>query len=459
MNSAMAMNMDSKQMALVLGLGQTGLSSARFLLSHGYSVEVMDTRTQPPMLERLQQECPEAVFESGMPSVERLAGYGLVAVSPGLSIREGSLGEYIKSGHQLVGDVELFAREAKAPVIAITGANGKSTVTDLTGHILRYCGRRVEVGGNIGVPVLDLLQQPVPEVYVLELSSFQLETTHSLDAQSAVVLNISADHMDRYRDIEDYAESKRRIYSGNGTMVLNRDDRVVMAMQASGRRVRFFTLAIPESENDFGIADHNGQRFVFKGAKPLMPVSSIKIPGLHNVANVLAVLALIDEFNLPFAEVESAIREYNGLPHRCQPVADVGGVLWVNDSKGTNVGATIAALEGMGRPVVLVAGGEGKDADFSPLGEAVQRFARAVVLIGRDAKLIAAVVPGSVKTVFAADMADAVIKSSGLAQNGDVVLLSPACASFDMFNNYAHRGQEFSQQVQQLIVQAGGMPK
>jgi UDP-N-acetylmuramoylalanine--D-glutamate ligase len=450
------MNMDNKLTALVLGLGQTGLSSARYLLSRGYSVAVMDTRSRPPMLERLQQEYPQAVFKSGMPSVEELAGYGVVAVSPGLSIREGSLGEFVDTGHQLIGDVELFAREAKAPVVAITGANGKSTVTDLAGHIFRHCGQRVEVGGNIGVPVLDLLLQPVPDVYVLELSSFQLETTHSLNARAAVVLNISADHMDRYRDIEDYAETKRRIFNGDGLMVLNRDDPAVMAMHASGRRVRYFTLTEPQTENDFGILDKDNQRYIFKGSTPLMPVSSIAIPGAHNLANVLAALALIDEFSLPIAEVEIAISQYTGLPHRCQPVADVAGVLWVNDSKGTNVGATTAALEGMGRPVILIAGGEGKDADFTPLGEAVRRFARAVVLIGRDAKLIAAAMPEAVKVVFASDMADAVTRSSRLAQTGDVVLLSPACASFDMFNNYGHRGQVFEQQVQQQIVQVEG---
>lgn len=450
------MNMDNKLKALVLGLGQTGLSSARYLLSRGYNVEVMDTRQQPPMLERLREECPQARFDCGTPTLDKLASAGLVAVSPGLSIREGSLAEYLKSGHELVGDVELFVREATAPIVAITGANGKSTVTDLTGHIFRCCGNSVEVGGNIGVPVLDLLQRPVPEVYVLELSSFQLETTHSLNARAAVVLNISADHMDRYRNIEDYAESKRRIFHGDGVMVLNRDDGMVMAMEAAGRRVRYFTLAEPQSENDFGVAKYKGEQFIFKGTRPLMPVNCIRIPGRHNLANVLAVLALIDEFELPLADVESAISQYEGLPHRCQPVADVLGVLWVNDSKGTNVGATTAALEGMGRPVVLIAGGEGKDADFAPLGEAVQRFARAVVLIGRDAKLIAAAMPDKVRVVFAGDMADAVIQASRLAQNGDVVLLSPACASFDMFNNYTHRGQVFEQQVQKLIVQTEG---
>jgi len=453
------MNINNDMTALVLGLGLTGLSSARYLLSQGYHVEVMDTREQPPMLARLQQECPQAIFKSGMPTVDDLESFGLVAVSPGLSIREGSLGEFSKAGHQLVGDVELFARAAKAPVVAITGANGKSTVTDLAGHVFRSCGRSVEVGGNIGVPVLDLLQRPVPEVYVLELSSFQLETTHSLNAQASVVLNISADHMDRYRDVEDYAESKRRIFNGDGAMVLNRDDAIVMAMQATGRQTRYFTLAEPQSENDFGVADHQGQRYIFKGAQPLMPVSSIGIPGLHNLANVLAVLALIDDFDLPVTEIEAAISRYSGLPHRCQPVADVDGVLWVNDSKGTNVGATTAALEGMGRPVVLIAGGEGKDADFRPLGEAVARYARAVVLIGRDKKLIAEVIPQGVEVVFASTMDDAVTRSSHLAQSGDVVLLSPACASFDMFNNYAHRGQVFEQAIQKLIVHPGGLPR
>ena len=440
------MTADNRPSALVMGLGKSGYSCARYLHRMGYTVEVTDTRTQPPMLDRLKADHADINFVPGAISLDQLQAFDLVVSSPGLSIREGVIADYIHDGGRVVGDIEIFANQAKAPIIAITGANGKSTVTDLVGHLLAT-SKKVLVGGNIGTPALDLLEQEVPDVYVLELSSFQLETTYNLDAKAAVVLNISEDHMDRYNDIEDYARSKQRIYSGTGVMVLNRDDPYVMAMRRPERITRLFTTGVPQSGMEYGIAMHDGEEWLMNGERPLLPVSGIRLAGRHNQANVLAALALIEDFNLPREKVQEAIASYTGLPHRCQIVAEIDGVLWINDSKATNVGATAAALNGMDRPVVLIAGGEGKDADFSPLADAVGKNTRKVILIGRDAKLIEQAIAGAVEFEHAGDFADALARAAAASRPGDAVLLSPACASFDMFNNFEHRGQVFTQLV------------
>ena len=429
-----------------MGLGKSGYSCARYLHRIGYAIEVTDTRAQPPMLDLLKADHADISFVPGSVSLHRLQAFDLVVTSPGLSIREGVIADYINEGGRVVGDIEIFANHAKAPIIAITGANGKSTVTDLVGHLLAT-SLNVLVGGNIGTPALDLLQREVPDVYVLELSSFQLETTYNLDAKAAVVLNISEDHMDRYRDIEDYARSKQRIYSGTGVMVLNRDDAYVLAMRRPERVTRMFTVGIPESDMEYGIAMHNGEEWLMNGERPLVPVSEIRLAGRHNQANVLAALALIEDFNLPVETIRKAIANYTGLPHRCQIVAEINGVQWINDSKATNVGATTAALNGIDRPVILIAGGEGKDADFAPLAAAVEQGTKKVILIGRDAKLIEQAVGHAVEVEHASDMADAISRAAAVSNPGDAVLLSPACASFDMFDNFEHRGMEFTRLV------------
>ena len=440
------MTADSRPSALVMGLGKSGYSCARYLHRRGYAVEVTDTRVQPPMLDLLRADHGDINFVAGPLSLDHLQSFDIVVSSPGLSIREGVIADYIQEGGRVVGDIEVFANHAKAPIIAITGANGKSTVTDLVGHLLAT-SLKVLVGGNIGTPALDLLELDVPDVYVLELSSFQLETTYHLDAKAAVVLNISEDHMDRYNDIEDYARSKQRIYGGTGVMVLNRDDPYVMAMRRPERVTRLFTTGAPQSAMEYGIAMHDGEEWLMNGELPLVPVSGIRLAGRHNQANVLAALALIEDFNLSLDRIRQAIASYTGLPHRCQIVAEIDGVQWINDSKATNVGATSAALNGMDRPVVLIAGGEGKDADFSPLADAVRKNTRKVILIGRDAKLIEQAIAGAVETEHAGDLADAVSRAAAASRPGDAILLSPACASFDMFNNFEHRGQVFIQLV------------
>jgi UDP-N-acetylmuramoylalanine--D-glutamate ligase len=440
------MTIDNRPSALVMGLGKSGYSCARYLHRMGYAIEVTDTRTQPPMLDSLKADHEDINFVPGAVNLDHLQGFDLVVTSPGLSIREGVIADYINEGGRVVGDIEIFANHAQAPIIAITGANGKSTVTDLVGHLLAT-SLKVLVGGNIGTPALDLLEQEVPDVYVLELSSFQLETTYNLDAKAAVVLNISEDHMDRYQDIEDYARSKQRIYSGTGVMVLNRDDPYVMAMRRPERVTRMFTTDVPQSEMEYGIARHNGEEWLMNGERPLVPVREIRLAGRHNQANVLAALALVEDFNLSPEVIRKAVATYRGLPHRCQIVAEINGVQWINDSKATNVGATTAALTGMDRPVILIAGGEGKDADFSPLAEAVRQGTRKVILIGRDAELIDQAIAGVVGVEHASDMADAVARAAATANPGDAVLLSPACASFDMFKNFEHRGSMFTELV------------
>ena len=447
------MSADNKPSALVMGLGKSGYSAARYLNRMGYAVEVTDTRARPPMLDSLKAHHAEIEFVAGETRLGHMQSFDLVVVSPGLSVREGVIADFINDGGRVIGDIEIFANQAKAPIIAITGANGKSTVTDLVGHLLQS-SLKVQVGGNIGTPALDLLELEVPDVYVLELSSFQLETTYHLDAKAAVVLNISEDHMDRYTGIEDYARSKQRIYSGTGVMVLNRDDPYVLAMRRPERVTRLFTLDAPKSGMEYGIAMHEGEEWLMNGERPLLPVREIRLAGRHNQANVLAALALIEDLNLAPETIRRSVASYSGLPHRCQIVADIDNVQWINDSKATNVGATAAALNGMQRPVVLIAGGEGKDADFSPLRSAVQNGTRKVILIGRDARLIEQAIAGAVEVEHASDMADAIAKAAEAARAGDAVLLSPACASFDMFDNFEHRGKVFAA----LALERAGKP-
>ncbi|MBK1716472.1 UDP-N-acetylmuramoyl-L-alanine--D-glutamate ligase [Thiocystis violacea] len=442
---------DSK--TLIVGLGKTGLSCARYLRSRGARVAVTDSRARPPGLEALQAEMPEiAVFLGGFePDV--FAAASELVVSPGVPISEPLIQQAMARGVPAIGDVELFARDRQAPLCAITGSNGKSTVTTLVGLMARLAGRQAAVGGNLGEPVLDLIKASV-DLYVVELSSFQLETTPSLRAEVAVVLNVSADHLDRYPSLAAYAETKARVYQGARIVVINRDDPVVAAMPRVGAREIGFTLNAPEAE-DFGPRSIDGQVWICRGLEPILPASEVAIPGRHNLANALAALALASACEIPLTPACEALRGFPGLPHRSELVVERGGVRWYDDSKGTNPGATVAALEGLapeGVPgrIVLIAGGEGKGADFAPLRPAVARAARGLVLIGRDAARIEAVLQGAVPMVHAGDLAEAVRLAAELARPGDCVLLSPACASFDMFDNYEHRGRVFADAVRRL---------
>jgi UDP-N-acetylmuramoylalanine--D-glutamate ligase len=437
----------------VVGLGKTGFSCARYLRSQGIVTAVTDSRAHPPGLQKLRDEIPEvAVFVGGF-EPEVFAAAARLVVSPGVPVAEPLIQDAIARGVEVIGDVELLARAAQAPICAITGSNGKSTVTTLVGQMVEAAGQRVAVGGNLGEPALDLLDASV-ERYVLELSSFQLETTFSLCADVAVVLNVSADHMDRYPDLDAYARTKGRIYRVARVAVVNRDDSRVADMPRDASVEIGFTLGEPTGE-DFGLRVHKGVPWICRGTEPLMPVSEVRIAGMHNLANALAALALAAGCGLPMESSCNVLRRFSGLPHRSELVAERDGVRWYDDSKGTNPGATVAALEGLIPPgsrglAVLIAGGEGKGADFAPLRPAVKRAARAVVLIGRDAGLIAQALDGAVPLVEAASMQDAVDRAAAIARPGDTVLLSPACASFDMFESYEHRGRVFAEAVRGL---------
>jgi UDP-N-acetylmuramoylalanine--D-glutamate ligase len=429
---------------LVVGLGQTGLACARYLASKGEHFAVADSRKVPPGSDELKREFPDVACYCGEFDEALLLSANRLLLSPGVAPQLPAIAAAQQAGIEVLGDIELFARNADAPVVAITGSNGKSTVTTLVGEMAKAVGKMVRVGGNIGTPALELLNDDAPDLYVLELSSFQLEVTASLNAAAAVVLNISEDHLDRHGSVEHYAAIKQTVYNGDGAVILNRDDEQVMAMAQPDRNLVSFGLDAAPGANDFGLLIQDGDTYLSKGSEALLNVAEMKMPGRHNWSNALAALALGEAVGLEMAAMLQVLRNFPGLAHRCQWVAEQHGVNFYEDSKGTNVGATLAALEGLpGDKVVLIAGGQAKGQDFSPLRPAVAEHARAVVLIGEDAKLIEQSLRGAAALLMAEDMEDAVTKSRELAQTGDAVLLSPACASFDMFRNYIERGEAF----------------
>jgi len=437
---------------LIVGLGATGLSCARFLARQGVQVAVADSRAQPPCLNALNTEHPDIAVFLG-PFDDRLFDTAeQLVVSPGVPVATPQIAAAMARGVPVIGDIELFARSVEAPVVAITGSNGKSTVTTLVGEMARGSGIKVAVGGNLGTPALDLLD-PAVELYVLELSSFQLETTESLQAAVATVLNVSPDHMDRYPDVATYAAAKARVLQGAGVGVYNADDPLVAAMGGSDD-AWYFTLGESQGDKMFGVCMIDGQDYLCRGEQPLLAARQLKMPGLHNRSNALAALAIGTALGFDLAVMLEVLRSFRGLPHRTEFVAEIDGVTWYNDSKGTNVGASVAALQGLDQGdstrTVLIAGGDCKGADFAALGPVLARCARGVVLIGRDAPAIAAVVPAGVPQRVARDIDDAVANAASLAESGDRVLLSPACASFDMFANYAERGDRFMQAVRRL---------
>lgn len=441
---------------LVVGLGKTGLSCVRFLRSQGVPVAVADSRQNPPGLEQARREMPDLALFLGGFDCDVFSAAGRLVVSPGVPVRDPAIAEAARRDVPVIGDIELFAQAARAPVAAITGSNGKSSVTTLLGQMARLAGVTAGVGGNLGPPALDLLDDAV-ELYVLELSSFQLETTYSLNPRVATVLNVSADHMDRYDDLSSYAGTKARIFKGAETAVLNRDDSRVREMAGTAEQDVGFTLGAPATESDFGVLAHDGEPWLARGSSLLLPASEVAAKGRHNLANALAALAMGQACGLADTAMMEALRIFRGLPHRTDLIYSKGGVDWYDDSKGTNPGATVAALDGLIDPseparAVLIAGGDCKGADFAPLVSAVQRAVRAVVLIGRDAAMIEAVLPGRVRVLHAKSMQEAVRLAFGEAQPGDCVLLSPACASFDMFDSYQHRGRVFASAVERLEV-------
>lgn len=443
--SAQTVHSQTETYTLVVGLGATGLSVARFLAERGERVVVADNREVPPNVEQIgdQFECHFGAF-----NVELFNSAEMIVLSPGVAPDAPVVKAAIDAGVEVIGDIELFARHAKSPVVGITGSNGKSTVTLLLGEMAKEAGVNVAVGGNIGTPALDLISEPEPELYVLELSSFQLEMTRSLECVAAVVLNVSEDHLDRHHTVEHYAAIKAQVFNGDGMMVINRDDPVVAEMRVGERKTINYGLDLTTAANDYGVSVSENQHYLMHGERRLLSESELKIGGLHNLSNALAAIALGEAVNLPEKAMLSALKKFTGLAHRCEWVADIDGVVWFNDSKGTNVGATVAAMNGLAqKQIVLIAGGQGKGADFSPLKEVVAQRAKAVVLIGEDAPLIEKAITdtgaGSVEVVHADSLKQAVEIAADKSDSGDAVLFSPACASFDMFASYVDRGEQF----------------
>ena len=434
---------------LIVGLGASGLSCARFLARNGVEVAVTDSREQPPAMDAIRAELPDVALFLGGFDAEIFGRAERIVVSPGVSLQEPLIAAASRRGVEVIGDIELFARAVTAPVIGITGSNGKSTVTTLVGEMVRQAGRQVRVGGNLGTPALDLTGDSEPDLYVLELSSFQLETVSSLKCRAAVVLNISPDHLDRHTSLQDYSATKQRIYAGAAVQVVNRDDSVAAALAGAHAPQVSFGLDAP-ADGHFGVVDNGAGAWIVRGSERWMPVSHLRIAGRHNLSNALAALALGDAAGLDRQAMLQVLREFQGLPHRTQWVAEHRGVSWYNDSKGTNIGATLAAVQGFDAPLVLIAGGQGKGADFAELAAGLDDRLRALVLIGEAAGQIAQAVGDALPVYRAGSMREAVAQAAQLARSGDIVLLSPACASFDMFENYRHRGDSFVQAVQEL---------
>ncbi|MGO4306312.1 UDP-N-acetylmuramoyl-L-alanine--D-glutamate ligase [Cupriavidus sp. RAF12] len=497
-----------KPHVLVLGLGESGLAMARWCGLNGCRVRVADTREAPANLALLQAELPAARFVGAPFADSLLDDIGLVAISPGLSPLEAGTRALLDAaqarGIPVWGEIELFAQalgyleatSGYAPrVLAITGTNGKTTTTALTGRLVERAGKTVAVAGNISPSALDKLSACIatatlPDVWVLELSSFQLETTHSLAPHAATVLNVTQDHLDWHGSMEAYAASKARVFGPADkacVQVLNRNDRLTMDMARPGTQPVTFGTDLPEMPGSYGVLREGGMPWLVlaepdsesdgepkprrrKGAdvateavavrhKRLMPADALHIRGMHNATNAMAALALCRAIDLPLNALLHGLREYRGEPHRVEWVATIDEVEYFDDSKGTNVGATVAALSGLDKRVVLIAGGEGKGQDFSPLAAPVAQYARAVLLIGKDADALRAALEGTgTQLVDAATLEEAVNKSASLAEAGDVVLLSPACASLDMFRNYVHRAEVFRSAVEELALSRGILP-
>jgi UDP-N-acetylmuramoylalanine--D-glutamate ligase len=439
----------SDRRTLVVGLGITGLSCVRYLCDQGRDVAVADSRQHPPGLEALQAGWPEVPVHTGPFDAELFSTFNELVVSPGISVEAPAIRAAHANGARIRGDIDLFAEAADAPIVAITGSNGKTTVTTLVGEMAAAAGRRVEVGGNIGTPALDLIGRGA-DLYVLELSSFQLETTAELNALAATVLNVSDDHMDRYPSKMAYFQAKQRIFRGCKNAIVNLDDALSTPMARDNLRFLCFGFHRVNPET-FSTRDDEQGTWITLGFDNLLLANELRLMGRHNISNVMAALALGHAAGLPMDTMLAVVREFRGLPHRCEFVARVNGVDYINDSKGTNVGATVAAIDSLvpeNGKVVLIAGGDGKGADFSPLEASVNLHCRALVLIGRDASLIADSVGAATNVAYARTMAEAVGVAAELAQAGDRVLLSPACASFDMFRDYGDRGDQFRRAVE-----------
>jgi len=429
---------------LVVGLGVTGFSVANYLLAHGYRCRLQDTRDIPPFLDQLLKQFPRVESCKQALDSELIAWADVLVVSPGLSIHTAEITRAADLGKSVIGDIELFAQVVDKPVIAITGSNGKSTVTKLLGEMIRAQGKSVGVGGNIGTAALDLLLTPA-DCYVLELSSYQLETTQSLAPQAATVLNLSEDHLDRYTSYADYINAKLHIYSNAGTCVSNYDDETT---RHDADDIRF--SLDPQARVDFGIVVNGGTWLAHRG-EPWLNVDNLKITGQHNWANCLAAMALATVAGVSKKAIVKALKNFEGIPHRSQWVAEIDGVEWINDSKATNVGAARASIEGRDRPVILIAGGQSKNANMTVLRQVLKARVKLVLLMGEDSESMGKAWHGSTRIETVDNMGEAVTRASEEARAGDCVLLAPACASFDMYDKFEARGEDFSEKVRSMI--------
>lgn len=433
---------------MVVGLGMTGLSAARWLKRQGAEFDLCDTRDNLPLAD-IRAEFPQAAIFTGVLDGGLLSRYDELVVSPGIALAEPAIQQAIAAGVRISGDIQLFAENCDKPIIAITGSNGKSTVTTLVGELLNAAGKQAAIGGNIGVPALDL---PVADIYVLELSSFQLETTTGLSALAAVILNLSEDHMDRYAGMADYLAAKQRIFQGCQHIVANRDDDATFP--PDGHAVMTFGLSEPVAP-EFGLVKTGGESWIAFADQLLVPASELRIKGQHNLANVMAALALVKMAGVDIAQVLPALKNFAGLDHRCQWLGRKEGVDFYNDSKGTNVGSTLAAINGLGPEISgkiwLLAGGEGKGQDFTPLAPACAGYVAEVLTYGADATIIANAVSGDCPVSQQETLQQAFDRACSLADEGDVILLSPACASFDQFKNYVQRGEYFRSLVEGIL--------
>ena len=454
------MNLQGKRI-LVIGLGESGLAMARWLSRQGAIVRVADSRENPPNEAKLRALVPAAELVAGAFDTSSFDGIELIAISPGVPVQTPLIQEAIARGVHVVSEIEIFAWGIRqmipqAKIIAITGSNGKTTTTALTSYLLNAAGTPAIACGNISPSALDALMDVqdartggvrTPAVWVLELSSFQLETTYSLNADAATVLNISEDHLDHYASMSDYVAAKERVFQGSGVIVLHRDDTFRTNCQKETRKNVSFGLSPAARSSDFGL--DNG--WIVRGNDRLIELDSLKIVGMHNAANAMAALALCEAICMPMATIVQGLRSFAGLPHRVEFVSKINGVSCYDDSKGTNVGASLAAIQGLGCKVAIILGGEGKGQDFSPLKSVLTQHACAVALIGRDAELIKAAIAGcGVPVQLCGDLREAVRWCAAQTQSGDALLLSPACASFDMFRNYAHRAEVFVNAVRDL---------
>ncbi|WP_286263072.1 UDP-N-acetylmuramoyl-L-alanine--D-glutamate ligase [Thalassotalea atypica] len=440
---------------VVLGLGLTGMSFVRFLSAHQFVFAVNDSRDDIVEEEIFSRQYPEATLVQGHWDQSLIERAEILLVSPGIDLESSGINQSISPSCQVWGDVELYCRLTQTPTVAVTGSNGKSTVVSLVDHIGKQLGHSTQLGGNVGVPVLDTIDEQ-PELLILELSSFQLETMTSMDAVAGAMLNLSDDHLDRHHDMNNYGAIKQRIYQQCRTAIYNRDDEATIPTASRSILSHSEPAVVTSIGSDkpamgeFGLDNCKDEIWLFYGVSPLISIRDLPIAGMHNALNCLTALAIGQSVGWPIKEMVKVLTSFETLPHRCQPVKSADGILWINDSKATNVGATIAAINGLASTIndsqrlILIAGGEGKGADFTPLVPPLTEWVDSLITLGKDGQKIAALHDNSINV---ADLRLAVAKAKELARSGDIVLLSPACASIDMFKNFSERGEVFVREV------------